>query len=60
MKFPKKKYSNIKSFFEDYLIQLDGLKLVNFLSLEKACKIIEKTIITKKKFLFAEMVVLPL
>ena len=49
MKFPKKKYSNIKSFFEDYLIQLDGLKLVNFLSLEKACKIIEKTIITKKK-----------
>jgi D-sedoheptulose 7-phosphate isomerase len=53
MKFPTKKYSNIKIFTEDYFNNLsESTKLIDLKSLEKICQIIEENYKDPKRKVF--------
>tara|TARA_B100000989_G_scaffold151871_1_gene113332 strand:+ start:14435 stop:15058 length:624 start_codon:yes stop_codon:yes gene_type:complete len=53
MKFPKKKYSNIKTFSNDYFNNLTkSTKLIDLNNLDKICRIIEKSYRNKKRKVF--------
>ena len=52
MKFPKKKYLNLKTFATDYFDNLSQLtKLIDLNSLNKICQVIEENYKDKKKSL---------
>lgn len=49
MKFPKKKFSKITDYYEDYIFTLNKvLNLMNFKNLNKFSNLLEKTILTDK------------